>query len=189
MVSIIPYAIRTWQGKIAPNPASWLLWSLIGFLLLLTYQSSGAKANAWPTIFGFANPTLITLILIKKRRTWKKFEWFEYVCCVTGLVSLVMWWWMRSTKELAQWALYVAILADACAAIPTIIWLWRFPDRDRPFAWGLFAVGYGLITFAISENTIANWILPLYMCFMSTLITCFLVRYRWRSNQPITEWI
>ena len=188
VISIVPYAIRAHQGKIDPNPTSWLLWSLIGLALLLTYRSSGAGDNVWPTVFGFTNPTLIAILLIKNRARWKRFESFECVCFILGLVSLFLWYLFHEKRALVQWVLCLAIFADACAAIPTVVFVWRFPERERPFAWGLFGVGYGLGMFAISEHTFSNYILPLYMCVGSFTITALLARYRWKSRSPITEW-
>src|SRR3954451_2598804 len=43
--SVIPYALRTYQGKIKPNVTSWGLWTLIGATLLLTYKSSGRRGQ------------------------------------------------------------------------------------------------------------------------------------------------
>lgn len=188
-VSIIPYAIRTYQGKIHPNPTSWTLWTIIALVLLLTYKSSGAEANVWPAVFGFVNVLLITILLIKNKERWKKWETFEKACLVFGLVSLIMWFYMRDNEGLAQYALYIAILADACAAIPTLAFVWRFPEKDRPFAWGLFALGYGLSIFAIPEHTIANYALPLWMFFLGSFIALPLILHRVRHRIPLKDWI
>ncbi|MEK7209134.1 MAG: hypothetical protein AAB677_02655, partial [Patescibacteria group bacterium] len=66
VASVIPYSIRTYQGKVQPNLTSWSLWTLIGLALLLTYKSSGAEANVWPAVFGFTNPLLITIIVLRR---------------------------------------------------------------------------------------------------------------------------
>ena len=188
-VSIIPYAIRTYQGKIHPNPTSWTLWTIIGLALLLTYRSSGAEANVWPAVFGFVNVLLITILLIKNREAWKKWETFEKACFAFGLVSLAMWLYTHDNEGLVQYALYIAILADTCAAIPTLTFVWRFPEKDRPFAWGLFALGYGLSIFAISEHTVANYALPLWVLFGSFFITLPLILHRVRHRVPLKDWI
>lgn len=188
IVSIIPYTIRTYQRKITPNPASWSLWTLIGLTLLLTYKSSGAEANVWPAVFGFTNPLLITLILIKRHSEWEKLNRVEQACLVLGLVSLGLWAWLQGNKELVQYALYLSIAADACAAIPTVYFVWTQPDKERPFAWGLFSIGYGLAVFAITEHTFANYVLPIYMCLGSASITLPLILYRLRNNAPLREW-
>lgn len=188
-ISIIPYAIRTYQGKIHPNPTSWALWTMIGLTLLLTYKSSGAEASIWPVVIGFVNTLIITILLIKNRETWKKWENFEKACFVFGLISLGMWFYMHDSKNLVQYALYIAILADGCAGIPTFAFVWKFPEKDRPFAWGLFALGYGLSIFAISEHTVANYALPLWMFFAASFITMPLILYRIRHRTPLKDWI
>jgi len=190
VASIIPYSLRVYQGKIRPNLTSWSLWSLIGLALLLTYKSSGAEANVWPAVFGFFNPTLIAFLIVAKQRgRLKKPNKVEVVCLVIGLVSLGMWIAVYESRELSQYALYLAIVADACAAIPTIIFVWTQPDGDRPFAWSLFAIAYGLVIFAITEPTFANYILPVYMSLGSLSIALPLVLYRLKRKTPLSEWI
>lgn len=189
IVSIIPYAIRTYEGKIHPNLTSWSLWVLIGLALLLTYKSSGAGSNVWPAVFGFTNPLLITLLVVKKHGRWTKMNRVEIVCLILGLISLGMWAVVHDRQELAHYALYLAIVADICAAIPTLVFVWTQPDGDRPFAWGFFAIGYGLAIFAITEHTFANYVLPLYMFFVSLIVALPLALYRWKKKLPLWEWI
>lgn len=189
IVSAIPYSIRTYQGKIQPNLTSWSLWTLIGFALLLTYKSSGAEANIWPAVFGFTNPLLITILILQRRGEWIKPNLVEITCLIFGLLSFGLWLEVRESTKLAQYALYLAIVADACAAIPTIVFVWTQPNDDRPFAWSFFAIGYGLVIFAITEHTFANYILPLYMFFGALSIALPLIIYRWRQKSPLSEWI
>ena len=167
-LSIVPYAIRTYDGKIRPVPTSWSLWSLIGLALLLTYRSSGATANVWPAGYSDSRiPPLITILSLLRREKWKKPNLAEQLCFVFGMVSLALWVFLRNNQELSRYALGLAIVADLCAAIPTIHFVWTEPERDRPFAWVLFGIGYFLVVFAIPENTFANWGLPLYMTAVS----------------------
>ena len=187
-LSIIPYAIRTYEGKIQPVPTTWCLWTLIGLAVLLTYRSSGAEANAWPAVFGFVNPVLITILSVWKGSQWKKPSLAERFCFLAGAVSLGMWIFMRQNPNLAQYALYLAIVADVCAAIPTIAFVWREPDRDRPFAWVLFAIGYFLAVFAIPENTFANWVVPLYMTALALIVAFPLTLHRLRRRVPLRNW-
>jgi hypothetical protein len=188
-LSIIPYAIRTYDGKIRPVPTSWSLWSLIGLALLLTYRSAGAKANVWPAVFGFTNPTLITILSIWRGEPWKKPNLAERLCFFFGIASLVLWLFLRQSRGLSQYALYVAIVADFCAALPTIQFVWTEPGRDRPFPWVLFGIGYFLAVFAVPENTLANWGLPLYMTAVSFSVAVPLALHRLRRNAPLGEWV
>jgi hypothetical protein len=189
VLSIVPYAIRVYEGKIRPVPTSWSLWSFIGLALLLTYRSSGAKANMWPALFGFTNPALITILALRRREHWKRPEPYEWACLVFGIVSLVTWLFVQQNRELSQYALYLAIVADLCASIPTLIFFKKEPEGDRPFAWFLYAVGYFLAIFAITEQTFANYALPLYMTIASLIATLLLVIPRIHRKIPVREWI
>lgn len=189
IASVIPYGIRTYQGKVQPVLTSWSLWTLSGLVLLLSYKSSGAGANFWPAFFGFINPLLITILILRKSRKWEKPNRAETFCLIFGILSLGLWVVVRESKELSQYALYLAIISDACSAIPTIIFVWKQPDGDRPFAWSFFAIGYGLAIFAITDHTFANYILPLYMFFGAIAIALPMVLYRLKNKVPLSEWI
>lgn len=189
IISVIPYGIRTYQRKIQPKLTSWFLWTIIGLALLLTYRSAGAEANVWPAVFAFTNPLLITTLLLLRREELTKMSHLDKACLVFGTLALVLWALVREQKELAQYTLCLAIVADSFAAIPTIVFLWKHPDQDRPFAWALFAVAYGLAMFAITDHTFANYILPIYMLAGSLLITAPLTLYRIKQRLPWHEWV
>ena len=187
--SIVPYAIRTYERKIQPVAMSWVLWAFLGLAVLVTYRSAGAESNVWPAVFGFANPAVIAILCACGRAEWKKPSRAERFCFAVGVVSLAMWAFVRHRVALAQYALYIAMAADLCAAIPTILFVWRQPDRDRPFAWVLYAAGYFLAVFAIPRDTLANWILPVYMIALALIVAFPLVRYRLRLRVPLTQWL
>lgn len=189
VVSAVPYGYRVYQGKIRPNITSWVLWSIIGLSLLLTYRSSGAKANVWPAVFGFTNPTIIAILAIWKKGDKESLGLTEKLCAAFCIVSLICWWYLRTNQNMVQFALYLAIISDGCAAIPTIFLVWRKPEIDRPFAWGMFAIAYGMAIFAISDHTIANYALPLWMFFGASSVTLPLAGHRIKNRMPACEWI
>lgn len=190
IVSVIPYALRVHQRKIRPPLTTWSLWSLISLVLLLTYKSSGAEANVWPAVFGFINPILVTILIVTRQRSrLTRPDKVERICIAICVLSLGLWLGVRENRELSQYALYLALVADACAAIPTIKFVWKEPWEDRPFAWGLYAVAYGLGIFAITEHTFANYVLPAYMFLAASGIALPLAIYRWKRRLPITEWV
>jgi len=188
VISVIPYALRTYQGKTKPNITSWSLWTLIGAALLVTYRSSGASDNVWPAIFGFTNPLLVTCISLWRNGAREKLTNVDWVCLVISITSLLLWYLTRNQKEMAQFALYLAILADGAAAIPTIVYAWSQPKDERPVPWLLFSLGYGVALFAITDHTFANYILPLYMFLGTFIISVPLVRYQLRHKIPLREW-
>ena len=186
--TLLPYVWRVYHGKIQPNLTSWLLWTIIAFALLVTYWGSGARENVWMAVVGLTNPLIITILVMVKYPEKIKMNKLERVCLVISIASIVLWFVFQGKKSLVQYALYLAIVADACAAIPTIVCYWRDPTLDRPFAWGVFCLASVLNIFAIPEQTFANYAYPVYMALGSGLITMPLIRHRVRNRIPLKEW-
>lgn len=189
MVGPLPYTIRVYQGVIRPQITSWVLWALIGFVLLLTYKSSGATDNIWPAVAGFINPTLIAILAIWRRGEWTRLGMLDYVCGICGAMALLMWMRVRNDPDTAQYALYLAIFADLCAAGPTFKAALLTPEEDRPYGWFIFALGVGLSLFAITDFTFANFAYPVYMTFGSATTALLLSWHRVRHRIPLKEWI
>lgn len=192
-IGVIPYAIRVWQRKTTPVLTSWILWTLIGFSLLLTYKSSGADTNVWPAVTGFTNPLIISILIWYRREEKKEPDpserRTERICIKLCVLALIGWWFLKESRQLVQYALYLSIFADICAAWPTAKTLWREPESDRPFCWASFGLAYGLVFFAIPERTVANYALPVWMVTGSTIITVPMVWYRIKKRIPLKEWI
>ena len=189
LLSVIPYLWRVYEGKIHPNITTWSLWTLIGLILLLTYNSSGAKESIWPAVFGFTNPFMVVVLSIWKKGEIGRLNKTEQLCVFVTSAALIMWFFMKDYRDVVQYALYVALVADVVATVPQMIFVWESPYRDRPFAWWIFGIGYGLAIFAISEHTIANYALPVFMTIVAFAITTPLVVYRLKKKIPLREWI
>ena len=189
VLSAIPYGTRTYQRKAKPNITSWALWGVIGFALLVTYKDSGAIDNVWPALFGFTNPCIIAGIGYWRSSTRQPFTAWEKASIAGCLCSLGLWIVLREDKELVQYALYVGLVADLCAAVPTLHFVWTQPKEERPGAWIMFALAYGLGIFAITEHSVANYALPLYMLIAPVTVVYPLIRYRIKAKIPLTQWI
>lgn len=102
---------------------------------------------------------------------------------------MLIWMLIADSKEMATLALSLAIIADGFAAIPTILFVWKNPGEDRPFAWLMFAIAYGLALFAIPEATFSNIILPVYMLVGASFVSLPLVIHRVKNQTPWRGWI
>lgn len=199
LLSILPYAWRVWQGNIKPNIVGWSLWSCIGLSILLNYKNIGAGDNIWPAIFGFTNPFIISLLAIWKRKKnelpgfeEKKEKWetmLEIFCVLFCFLSIILWWHWLDDPAYSEYGLFTAMTADACAAIPTMVSVWRKPSSDRPLMWLLFAIGYSLSILAIKEHNLANYSLPVYMFIGSVIVSIPLISWRIKNKIKIKHWM
>lgn len=190
-LSYIPYGIRVWQRVIKINLTTWFLWSVIGFTIFITYYSSGVHKNLWSVFFLFLNPVIIFILgLVRKVEREYSSSAFEQAAKFFFSISLVLWILVRQHKEYAQYSLYLSLIADLCAAIPTIIDARKFPEDERPFMWITFVFGYGLSFWTLPDYSLPSIILPIYLCSMGALVALPLIRHRIILKQnKISDWI
>lgn len=194
-IGFIPYLMRVWQGKITHNSlTSWFLWSAIGFALLVTYDATGAKSNIWPAWGVFLDPTIIAVILVAKRKGKAgHVSMMDWICIILCIASLAGLWHCKvnakGSRELAAYSLYLAILADACAAMPIIIEAWKDPLHDRPFAWIMLVAGYFIDLFALPDSRFESYILPVSTCIIYSALALPLIMHRITLRYPLKEWI
>ena len=188
-ISVLPYAWRIYQRKTTPNLMTWVIWSFLGLALLLTYKSQGAGENIWPAIFGFTNPVIVTICILWRADFSKKISFIDIACFVIAGISFTIWLFVKENKIYSAYANYVAIFADFCAVIPSLLYYWKSPQNDRPLAWVLFGIGYGIGILAIKDGKVSDYVLPIYMSVMTIIIAVPLILYRIRMSSPLKEWI
>lgn len=189
-ISAIPYGLRAWQRKTRPNVVSWGLWTGIGLAMLLTYHGAGANIESMaPVVFGFVNPLIIVAIAWIRSRTREPLNRLERAALVFGALSIVGWYVFQGNAEHMAYALLLAILADACAAVPTLVFVWRSPMEDRPGAWMMFSVAQLVMLLSITDWTWSSYVLPIYMFLGSAFIAIPMVRARVRNKTPLRDWI
>lgn len=183
------YIIRIWQRKIVPNISSWAIFALISIALCLSsYSSSGAGINSWVTLGPLVGCTGIVIVALMRSKE-KSLTRFDLVCLIFGVLSIAFWFFTRQSKELVQFALYIGILTDFIGILPSINFLTKHPEKDRPAMWVIFSLGYFLSMFAITEHTFANWFLPSFMVLVPALVWVPLMKYRIKNKISIKEWI
>ena len=140
-------------------------------------------------VFGFTNPLLVTILILKNGGRFSSLSHLDRWCLGFGLTAFGVWWFAQGNPTLNAYAVYIGIIADAFAAIPTIAFVWKTPEGDRPFAWGFFTIGYSLTLLTVPEFTLAQIALPIYMTLGGASITIPLIRHRIRQRSPWKEWI
>ncbi len=189
--SAIPYAWRTYQKKIQPQITTWFLWTFVGLTIFLTCKDSGVEGTMWPTLFGFTNPFVITVLAYLKKDGVKesKLTILDKFCISIVATVLVSWFLLQDNSELVQFTLYGAIIASAISAIPTVMSIHKDPNSDRPFAWALLGLGYLLALFAVKDPLLKNIAVPVYMVTIATWFVLTLTLYRVKNRIQIREWI
>lgn len=191
ILSIVPYAWRTYQKKIQPLITTWSLWTVIVLVVFLTIKDSGDNANIWPIFFSLLNTLIVTILAIRAKDKYERMRFSKIECvCIALIVSaLLVWMNIRDKPELVQFVLYGAVFANIVASAPTVINARANPASDRPMAWALLLLGYILALLAIEEYTSQNYVFPVFVIALATWMTATLTLYRLKNRIHIREWV
>lgn len=164
----VPYIVSIVRGKTEPNRATWLIWTIVGFMLAISYYYSGAVETMWVPVIYVIGPCSIFVLSFK----YGKSEWvlIDTFCLFGVAVSLLLWWLSGS----ALVALLLNLFIDFLGAVPTVRKVYYEPQTEDRLAWVLSCAGSLINLFAIEDWTFSIAVYPIYMCIGNGVITALI---------------
>lgn len=179
MFAVVPYIKDILHGTTRPNIFSFALWELLLLISFLAQLSSGAS---WSAIFlaGDLVGTGAIVLLCLVGYGYGQYGRLEWVCTALAILAIVSW----QLTQMPLLAIGFAILADAMAAIPTIVKAFKDPWSEAPAQWFLIAFASVL---AIASSTIINaenLIFPAYLLLVNGTVGSLAFFGRRISSKP-----
>ena len=169
----LSYLIDTLRGRVKPNRVSFLLWSLAPLIAFFAEIKQGVGIQALMTfIVGILPLTIFIASFVNKKAIWN-LTGFDLICGTLSIVGLILWFITKSGNI----AIIFSILADALAAMPTVVKSFNHPETES--AWPYFAstISAILTLLTVTVWNIANVAFPLYIVLI-TLLIFTLVQFR-----------
>jgi len=156
--AIIPYIKDIFHGTTRPNVVSYSIWAALLLISILAQWSAGASWSILLLIGDFiGTSTIVVLCFIGYG--YKKYSWVEWTSLILAVVATVAW---QLTKEPVI-ALVFAIIADALAALPTLMKSIRDPWSEFPLTWFMIALGALFSIFSSTIYDTPNLLFPFYL--------------------------
>ena len=176
----LAYLVNTVKGRVRPNRVTFLMWSFVPFIAFSAQIQQGVGIEALMTFStGFLPLTVFIASFANKASEWKLTR-FDVVCGILSLVGLVLW----MITKVGNIAIFFSIVADALAAVPTVVKAWKYPETEIAWPWIATVFGVLLTLLTLSEFTFANCGFILYILAVNIVIYT-LVRFRLgRKLQP-----
>ncbi len=172
-VGSVAYLFNTVKGKVKPNRVTFFLWSVAPMIAFFAQIKQGVGLEALMTFStGFMPMMVFIASFVNKQAEWK-LTWFDLACGILSLMGLALW----MITKVGNVAIFFSIVADALAAIPTIVKAWKYPDTEIAWPWMATVFGVVLTLLTLSEFTFANCGFILYILVVNTLIFT-LVKFR-----------
>lgn len=185
-IAILPYIVSIFRGTVKPNPISWFIWSVVGFTFWLVTPEEADEITKMMTIVFMTSPTIVFFITLFQGKN-KKPDALEKFSLLMGVIAIGVWYFAQESSGVTP--TLIAIVADLCALLPTLRFVYSAPEEETPFTWVAFFIGSSLGVVAIDTYTLQSILLPSYMAFGSFLVVFPLVKYRLRVKMPLKSWI
>ena len=123
-VGSLAYLVDTVKGKVKPKRVAFLLWLIAPFIAFAAQIKQGVGLESLMTFStGFLPLTVFTASFVNKKAEWKITK-FDLVCGVLSILGLILW----LITKVGNIAITFSIMADALAAIPTLVKAYKHPD-------------------------------------------------------------
>ncbi|MBP9762482.1 hypothetical protein KBD34_02605 [Patescibacteria group bacterium] len=174
----LPYIVEIVERKTKPNRASWLIWSVLGLVILATYLASPGSHHNLPATIALAIAPIVTMVLCIKYGEGSLSR-FDKGCLIGAGLSLLVWNRLNSPIL----GLACALITDALGLIPTWRGISRDPTKEKPHAWIIWSVGNICNMFTIERLTIQDAVYPTYYLVGTGVSTFLILHGRWRAKQ------
>ncbi|MFZ4619497.1 MAG: hypothetical protein ACOYNS_02985 [Bacteroidota bacterium] len=176
-VGSVAYLVDTVKGKVRPNRVSFLLWSIAPFIAFAAQLDQGIGLESLMTFStGFLPLTVFIATYFNERSVWK-ITTFDLVCGVLSILGLILW----MVTSVGNIAIAFSIIADAFAAVPTLVKSYKYPDTEIAWPWLATSFGVVLTLLTLQGLTFANSGFIIYILLLNTVIFA-LVHYRIREK-------
>ena len=172
-VGSVAYLIKTVKGKVKPNRVTFLMWSIAPMIAFFAQIKQGVGLESLMTFStGFLPFTVFIATFTNKQAVWKLTA-FDLICGILSVLGLVLW----MITKVGNVAIFFSIVADALAAIPTLVKAYKYPDTEMAWPWIATVFGVILTMLTLSTFTFANCGFILYVLVLNTMIY-ILVQFR-----------
>ncbi|MEY9847155.1 hypothetical protein [Streptacidiphilus sp. MAP5-3] len=176
------YAVRTLRGSVRPNAVTWLLWAVAPGVAFAAQIARHAGLAAVTTLSVGLGPLIVFLCALSRPGFRAVHPSRAELCCAALSVAALVGWWISADPAAA---LALSILADGCAAVPTIVKCHRQPASEDRTVYALMGVSA-----ALTLATLPAWTFPAagFSCYLLTLCGTLLILLRRRDRPgPATE--
>lgn len=171
------YALRTVRGSVRPNPVTWLLWAVAPGVAFAAQVARHAGPAALTTLSVGLGPLIVVRCALSRPGFRSTRPGRAELRCAALSVGALVGWWLTADPATA---LALSILADGCAAVPTIVKCRRRPETEERTVYALMA-----LSAALTLATLPAWTFTAagFSCYLLALCTTVLVLLARRSRR------
>ncbi|WP_258044245.1 hypothetical protein [Streptomyces sp. SM11] len=180
LVGSARYAFATVRGTARPNMVTWSLWAAVPLIGFFAQLDAGVGLPAVQTLAAGAGPFVVVACGLLSRHNLVRLGTFDKVCAVVAATALVVW----LVLDQAPLAVVCAVVADAAAALPTLVKAWRDPYSENLPFYVLVGVGAAVTLMTITSWAPESWVFAAYVFSMCAVLGGTVYTRRRLLKQP-----
>lgn len=168
------YIYAVLKGKAQPNRVTWLLWAIAPLIAFAAQVQAGVSIlqSLLTFMVGFGPLLVVIASFFSKGAVWK-LTTFDFVCGGLSLLGLLLWFITRENNI----AIFFSIMADALAALPTLVKSYKEPETEDSLVFMLGATSAGLTMLTFDTWTFTNAAFTTYI-FGICIVLVLLIRFK-----------
>jgi hypothetical protein len=153
------YAVQMHHGTSIPNPATWLIWLILGVINTRTYFV--IVHGRWYQSLVAIAVTCCVALLFADALIFGRFSPISGIdrYCLAGCAILMAVWAYTGSARIANFLAQVIYLISY---FPTIVGLRNGTSREAPVPWLLAATTYGSASVSIAADYSGDWLTLAY---------------------------
>ena len=164
LLAIIPYISSILQGRTKPNRISWLIWSFAATSLAFSYYYSGATTTVWLAVSGAV--MAVSVFILSLKYGVGGYGILDIFCLLGSILGLIVW---ACTKNPTA-ALYINILVDLLAFLPTVKKTWLYPTSESRLSWNLATLANACNVLALTRWELRIVLFPIYNLILNATV-------------------
>jgi len=174
--SYLSYEWAMIKGRAKPHRTTRLVLFIIVILGFLSLYAQGDRTVVWFLgICAFQSLVMLIMSIKYGMGGWAK---IDILCLVIALIGIVLW---RITSNPAL-GLYGAIIADIAGMIPALLKTYRLPKTEYYLTYVFDLVAILLTGLAIQNGGFNEYLYPVYLFLVNSLMLVFILRTRTRIS-------
>ncbi len=181
-LGVAGYAWHTVTGRTQPNRVTWALWAIAPLIAFAAEIRDGVGLQALLTFTVGFGPLVVFAASFASRGAYARITRLDMACAACSVAALVLW----AVTRTGTVAVALSVMADAMAAVPTLIKSWRRPDTEHPGVYILGALGAALTLLTVTTWSIDLVAFPLYVMLLCLGLSFVIpIRSRRYSRPPL----
>jgi hypothetical protein len=176
VASVVPYVWDILHGETKPNAVTFGLWMVLNVIAAAAQWDAGARWSVIVTAAVAFNCGIVTILVLRGYGV-REYGRFDALSLALAVVAIVGW---KTGHPMA--GIVCPIIADLCAAAPTVKKVYYHPRSENLSGWAMITVSSLLGALSADHLDFASLAMPVYLTVSSGAIFALAYFRRLKSD-------